>query len=215
MLGRCTTGPCAAKAFCAPLAPHHSDRDEKRGGECASFHSPPLPVWPMSALDRRHLALPKALRHFIRQSAGPCEPREREVETRLLQLLVTEPPIQPFAGDVAHLVVQHGPFGASSLEAEGDEIDRHLGDPLLWHSVPPRCDRAHHPHPLTKRQGFSSTFLSTAFSTRSDHVSHRPSTVMSISSSCDPRNDDARADARSRDRALCRRTSHARRRARR
>src|SRR5437773_2362319 len=139
MLGRCTTGPCAAKAFCAPLAPHHSDRDEKRGGECASFHSPPLPVWPMSALDRRH-----------------------------------------------------------------------LGAPLLWHSVPPRCDRAHHPHPLTKRQGFSSTFLSTAFSTRSDHVSHRPSTVMSISSSCDPRNDDAHAGAHSHDRVRCRRTSHAR-----
>src|SRR5688572_26035482 len=41
-------GTMRCESVCAPLAPHHSDRDEKRGGECASFHSPPLPVWPLS-----------------------------------------------------------------------------------------------------------------------------------------------------------------------
>src|SRR4030081_1659601 len=107
MLGRCTTGPCAAKAFCAPLAPPHSDRDEKRGGECASFHSPPLPVWPISTLGRREGPLPHALGHLIRQSAGPCEPREREIEARLLELVVSEPPVQAIAGDEAHLVIQN------------------------------------------------------------------------------------------------------------
>src|SRR5712691_9032093 len=36
------------------------------------------------SLGRRQRPLPKTFRHLIRQSAGPCEPREREVETRLL-----------------------------------------------------------------------------------------------------------------------------------
>src|SRR5213593_2102877 len=136
MLGRCTTGPCAAKAFCAPLAPHHSDRDEKEAASALPFTRRLCRCGRCQSLGRRQRRLPKTLCHLIRQSAGPCEPREREVETRFLQFFVSEPSIEPLAGDVAHLVVQDRPFRALSLEAESDEIDRHLGDPLLWQLRP-------------------------------------------------------------------------------
>src|SRR5438093_10555153 len=104
MLGRCTTGPCAAKAFCAPLAPHHSDRDEKEAASALPFTRRLCRCGRCPSLGRRQRRLPKTLCHRIPQSAGPCEPRERDAETLFIPSFVAQPSTAPLAGDVPQLV---------------------------------------------------------------------------------------------------------------
>src|SRR6266545_90659 len=194
----------------SPQHDRRRNRQEKEAASALPFTRRLCRCGPSQSLGRCQcsLSVPDALGHFARQSAGPCESCEREVETRFLEFLVSKPAIKSLTGHVAHLVVQDGPADTSPLETERDEVDRHLCDLIVGHPILPRCDVAHHPHPPTNGQGFSSTSLSTGSSTGSEHVIHTPSTLMSISSSCDPRSDAARGDARSRGRAPYRRTSH-------
>lgn len=58
--------------------------ETERGGECASFHSPPLPVWPTSrGLARQCRLVAHGSGHLGRDAARPRQSREREVESRL------------------------------------------------------------------------------------------------------------------------------------
>src|SRR5437762_2507876 len=85
----------------------------KRGGECASFHSPPRRCGRTQRSARyeepsSQLLVPNAHlpRHFVRDPARLDEAAQREVETDLAKLLIAEPAVQLVRGHVAHLVIE-------------------------------------------------------------------------------------------------------------